>query len=54
MGPSQTLNIPNRIAFTIVGLCLAGLSAPFVSIPSYPELQFSLVNNEEGILYDPD
>jgi hypothetical protein len=48
------LNIPNRIAFTIVGLAIAGLSAPFVSIPSFPELQYALVNNDDGKNYDPD
>jgi hypothetical protein len=38
MGPSKKLNIPNRMLFTAIGLILAGLTAPFVQVPSYPEL----------------
>jgi hypothetical protein len=54
MGPSLKLNLPNRMWLTALGLVLAGLSSPFVSIPSYPELEYSLIKNNEGKRYDPD
>ena len=40
--------------FTAIGLGIAGLTAPFILIPSYPELQHAMVNNEDGKRYDPD
>ncbi|CDW81898.1 permeases of the major facilitator superfamily [Stylonychia lemnae] len=54
MGPSQKLNIPNRMIFTAIGLGIAGFSAPFITIPSYPELRHAMINNEDGKRYDPD
>ena len=39
---------------TATGLVLAGFSAPFVSIPSYPEMEYSLISNSKGKKYDPD
>ena len=52
MGPSERLNLPNRLWLTAIGLFLAGLSSPFVSIPSYPEMEQSLLANDKD--YDPD
>lgn len=54
MGPSAKLDLPNLMIFTAVGLVIAGLSSPFISIPSYPEMQHSLLVSEDGKRYDPD
>ena len=53
MGPSEKLGLPNRMWLTGVGLVMAGLSAPFISIPSYPEMEASIHNNSQGKRYDP-
>lgn len=54
MGPSEKLDLPNLMIFTAIGLVVAGLSSPFISIPSYPEMQHSLLFSNDGSRYDPD
>eukprot|EP00347_Sterkiella_histriomuscorum_P018430 403345538 len=54
MGPSEKLSLPNLMIFTAIGLVIAGFSSPFISVPSYPEMQHALLNSDDGKRYDPD